>query len=133
MAHIASQPLRRWRNSALHREVDADRARWVTRVVLGAVVAALPFAAYLLQTMSYVQTRYALESVRVREEHLVESERRYRIEKATLEALPKVEERAGRELGLARPRPSQVVVVTSGELALARRSPPGPRPLPPAR
>jgi cell division protein FtsL len=131
MATFASEPLRRWRNSALHREVDTDRARWVTRVVLGALVAALPFAAYLLQTMSYVQTRYALENVRVREEHLVESERRYRIEKATLEALPSVEARAGRELGLARPSPSQVVVVTSGELA--RRSPPGPRPPRPAR
>jgi cell division protein FtsL len=131
MAKIASEPIRRWRNSSLHREVDTDRARWVTRVVLGAVVAALPFAAYLLQTMSYIQTRYALENVRVREEHLVESERRYRIEKASLEALPKVEERADRELGLARPTPSQVIVVTSGELA--RPSPPGPRPLRPAR
>jgi len=80
MAHIASEPLRRWRNSQLHREVDADRARWVSRVVLAAIIAALPFAAYLLQTMSYVQTRYAIEGLRVREEHLVESERRYRIE-----------------------------------------------------
>jgi cell division protein FtsL len=131
MATFASEPLRRWRNSSLHREVDADRARWVSRVVLTAVVAALPFAAYLLQTMSYVQTSYALEGLRVREEHLVESERRYRIEKATLEALPSVEARAGHELGLARPQPSEVVVVTSAELA--RRSPPGPRPPRPAR
>jgi hypothetical protein len=123
MATLASEPVRRWRNSSLHREVDADRARWVSRVVLAAIVAALPFAGYLLQTMSYVQTRYALEGLRVREERLVESERRYRIEKAVLEALPSVEARAGRDLGLARPRPSEVVVVTPAELP--RRSPPG--------
>ena len=131
MATPAPEALRRWRNSALHREVDTDRARWVTRVVLGAILAALPFAAYLLQTMAYVETRYALEDLRVREERLVESERRLRIEKAVQEALPTVETRAGRQLGLARPKPSEVVVVTPAELA--RRSPPGPSLPRPAR
>ena len=131
MGPQASEPLRRWRNSALHREVDADRAKWVFRVVIGAILAALPFAAYLLQTMAYVETRYALEKVRAREERLVESERRLRIEKAVQEALPAVESRAGRQLQLSRPRPSEIVVVAPAELA--RRSPPGP-PLPrPAR
>jgi cell division protein FtsL len=131
MARQASEPLRRWRNSALHREVDTDRAKWVFRVVIGAILAALPFAAYLLQTMAYVETQYALEKVRAREERLVESERRLRIEKAVQEALPAVESRAGRQLGLSRPRPSEVVVVAPAEVA--RRSPPGP-PLPrPAR
>ena len=122
MATQASEPVRRWRNSPLHREVDTDRARWVLRAALLAVVAASPFAFYLLQTMSYVETRYALEGLRRREEHLVEAERRFRIEKATLEALPSVEARADLELGLSHPRPSNVVVVTPAELA--RRSPP---------
>jgi cell division protein FtsL len=131
MSLSASEPLRRWRNSALHREVDTDRARWVSRVVLAAIVAALPFAAYLLQTMEYVETRYALEGLRVREERLLESERRLRIEKAVQEALPTVESRADRALGLSRPRPSEIVVVTPAELA--QRSPPGPALPRPAR
>ena len=131
MATHASEPLRRWRNSALHREVDSDRARWVFRVVIGAIFAALPFAAYLLQTMAYVETQYALAKVRAREERLVESERRLRIEKAVQEALPSVESRAGRQLGLSRPRPSEIVVVAPAELA--RRSPPGPALPRPAR
>lgn len=131
MAPLAADQVRRWRNSALHREVDSDRAQWVARVVVGVVLAALPFAAYLLQTMSYVETQYAIEKLRSREERLVEAERRLRIEKAVLEALPSVEARAGRELGLARPKTSEIVVVTPAELA--RRSPPGPAATPPTR
>lgn len=131
MAHVASETARGWRNSPLQREVDGDRARWVGRVVLGVILAAAPIAAYLLQTMAYVETRYALEELRVREEHLLEAERRFRIEKAVHEALPTVETRASRDLGLTRPRPAETVVVAPSELP--RRSPPGSASVPPAR
>lgn len=123
MSPPGAEPARRWRNSAVHREVDSRHARWIWKVVLGAAIALTPVAVYLLQTMSYVQTSYALEELRGREQKLVEAERRLRIEKALLESLPAVEARAGRELGLEHPAASHVVVVAPGDMG--RPAPPG--------
>jgi hypothetical protein len=126
----ASPP--RWRNSTVHREVDHSHARWVFKVVLGVAIALSPLAVYLLQTMSYVETSYALEDVRGRDAHLLESERRLIIEKAMLESLPEVEKRAAGRLGLERPPASHVIVVPRG--GLERPAPSrGPAPRPPAR
>jgi hypothetical protein len=116
MSSIATEPARRWRNSPLHREVDNRHARWVWKVALGVAIALMPFAVYLLQTMTYVQTSYAIEELRVRESGLLEAERKLRIERAMLESLPAVEERAGRELGLEHAPASRVVVVSPGEI-----------------
>lgn len=117
MARFATDSVRRWRNSPLHREVDSRSARWVWKVVLGLALALAPFAVYLIQNMSFVETSYALEDLRTQETRLQEAERRYRIEKAVQEALPAVEARAGRELGLGRPPVGHVVVVAPGDLA----------------
>jgi len=116
MGPVASEQVRRWRNQSLHREVDRRNSRWVWKLALGIAIAVMPFAVYLLQTMRYVQTSYAIEDLRASEARLSENERRLRIEKATLEALPAVEARAGRDLGLEHAPPSRVVVVSPGDL-----------------
>jgi hypothetical protein len=116
MNRPASASDRGWRNSAVHREVDNRHARWVIRLVLGAAIALAPSAVYLLRTMSYVETSYAIEALRVREARLIDAERRWTIEKAVMESLPAVEERAGAELGLEHPNAARVVVVSQQEL-----------------
>jgi cell division protein FtsL len=120
MGPQATEQVRRWRNHSIHREVDKRHARWVWTVALGLAVAVIPFVIYLLQTMSYVQASYAIESLRASEARLAAGERRLRIEKAALESLPAVEARATRDLELEHPTPSRVVVVAPGELPAAR-------------
>ena len=130
MARSSFDPVRRWRNVPVQREVDSHRARWVWKVVLGAAIAVAPFAVYLLQIMSYVEIEYAVEDLRGQEARLSEQELRLSIRKAGLEALPAVEVRAGKELGLARPAAGHVVVVAPGDLArtssLRAAAPPSP-------
>ena len=107
---------RGWRNSAVYREVDNRHARWVFKVVLGVAIALAPLAVYLLQTMSYVETSYAIESLRASEARLTDAERRLTIEKAVMESLPAVEKRAGAELKLEHPAAARVIVVSPTEL-----------------
>ena len=121
MNTFATEPARRWRNNPVHREVDNRHARWVWKVALGVAIALTPFAVYLLQTMHYVQTSYAIEDLRIRESRLFEAERKLRIERAMLESLPAVEERAGRDLGLEHAQATRVVVVSPGETQPAHR------------
>jgi hypothetical protein len=116
MNSFATEPARRWRNNAVHREVDHRHARWVWKVVLGVAIAVTPFAVYLLQTMTFVQTSYAIEDLRVQESRLFEAERKLRVERAMLESLPAVEDRAASVLGLEHAPASRVIVVTPGEL-----------------
>ena len=125
MSPSAPNPARRWRNSAVHREVDNRHARWVWKIALGAAVALLPSGVYLLQTMNYVQTSYAIENLRVQEAKLSEAERKLQIERASRESLPVVERRAAHDLGLEHAPASRVIVVAPGELAQASTAPPG--------
>ena len=111
-----------WRNSAVHREVDNRHALWVFKVVVGVAIALVPLAVYLLQTMSYVETSYAIEDLRGAEARLIDAERRLTIEKAVMESLPAVEERAGVELGLEHPKAPRVIVVSASELNRPARS-----------
>ena len=112
----ASASDRGWRNSAVHREPNTRHSLWVFRVVLVVAIALVPLAVYLLQTMSYVETSYAIENLRGLEARLTDAERRLTIEKAVKESLPAVELRAGIELGLEHPKSSRVVVVSAAEL-----------------
>ncbi len=107
-----SQP-RRWHNVTVVRESDPRRMRWVLILFAGVLAAAIPVTAYLVQQMQYVETRYGIEELRGKLQQLDEQERRLRIERASLETLPKVEDRATQELGLVHPTPRQVVVVRS--------------------
>ena len=122
MHRPASASDRGWRNNAVHREVDNRYARWVIRLVLGASIALAPLAVYLLRTMSYVETIYAIEALRVREAQLIDAERRLTIEKAVMESLPAVEQRASTELGLEHPNAARVVVISQEELGRPARS-----------
>jgi hypothetical protein len=125
MARIAIDPIRRWRNAPVQREVDSRRVLAVWKVVLGVAVAVAPFAVYLLQFMSYVQTEYAIGALRSQQARLLEQERRLSIHKAALESLPVVERRAATELGLEHPPASHVLVVSSSDLPGARSDRPG--------
>jgi hypothetical protein len=107
---------RGWRNSTVHREVDNRHALWVFKVVLGVAIALVPLAAYLLQTMSYVETSYAMEDLRGAEARLIDAERRLTIQKAVMESLPAVEERTRVDLKLVHPTASHVIVVSQSEL-----------------
>jgi hypothetical protein len=128
MNRTAPAPDRGWRNSTLHREADNRYARWVLRLVVGVAIALAPLAVYLLRTMSYVETSYAIEDLRGREARLIEAERRLTIEKAVMESLPAVEQRAGVELGLEHPKAARVIVVSQEELGR-----PAPSETPPQR
>ena len=130
MSHPASSPDRGWRNSAVHRDPDTRHSLWTFKVVLVVAIALVPLAAYLLQTMSYVETSYAIERLRGVEARLTDAERRLTIEKAVMESLPAVEQRAGAELGLEHPTASRVVVVSAAELG--RPAPSAARPPRPA-
>jgi hypothetical protein len=123
---------RGWRNSALHREVDNRHARWVIKVVLGVAIALSPLAVYLLQTMSYVETSYAIEDLRGHETRLINAERRLNIDRAVIESLPVVEKRAAEELGLEHPEVGHVIVVAPGQL-VASKPPETARHRPPSR
>jgi len=114
----ASASDRGWRNNAVHRDPDNRRSLWVFKVVLGVAIALVPLAVYLLQTMSYVKTSYAIEDLRGLEARLTDAERRLTIEKAVKESLPAVEQRAGVELGLERPAAARVIVVSAAELSV---------------
>lgn len=110
MAVPAQAPDRRWRNQSVVRELDRTRARWIWTLLAGVAIAAAPLAVYLVQMMRYVETRYAIEDLRSRQERLLDTERRLQIERAELESLPEVERKAVRDLGLVRPGPGNAVV-----------------------
>lgn len=117
-ARRGTVPGRRWKNVDLVRERDDRRVRRLWSWLLGVVAAFAPTAWYLLQQMEYVQVAYRIEELRDQQERLSETERRLTVERATLEALSRVESRAARELGLVHPAPEQVVVV--GDRSLER-------------
>ena len=122
MSRPAMASDRGWRNNAVHREVDNRHARWVIKVILAVAVALSPLAVYLLQTMSYVETSYAIEDLRGHETRLTDAERRLSTERAVIESLPVVEERAGGELGLEHPKAGHVIVVAPGEFGGSKPS-----------
>ena len=117
---------RRWHNVTVVRERDTRRSRWVLWVLLGALAAAAPVAAYLIQQMQYVEARHRIEEQRSRLQRLEEAERRLRIERATLETPPRVETRAKDELGLIHPKSDQVEVVRSSAPVRGNASPRSP-------
>lgn len=109
MGLVIVTPPRRWKNVGVVGQRDEHRVRRLWTWLLGAVVALVPATAYLVQQMEHVRTQYAIESARARLEALAEKERRLRIERSSLESLPRVEQLALRDLGLE--RPAGVVVV----------------------
>ncbi len=122
----AAAPERRWKNVPLSRERDPRRSRWLLTLFLGAVASLVPLAVYVVHQMECVRVRYKIEEMRGKRDRLEETERRLRIERATIQSLPSVEARAGSELGLVHPGPGQVVVAKTaspGRGAAASRAP----------
>jgi len=110
---------RRWVNRAVAREVDRDRARWLWGAFVAMLLAAAPFAAYLLEQNECLRLSYDASALRQRRDELMEQERRLRVQRAARESFPDIESWAVRHRGLIHPSSEQVLVV--------RRSPPGPR------
>ena len=131
--HGTTATERRWRNLPVVREPDSRRTRWLFLLALGIAFATSPFVFYVLKQIDTVRVRYEIEELRAQHGKLVEAERRLRMERATLEALPRVEERAIRELGLVDASPDQVLVLPSlrqGRGAGGVRAPDAARPAP---
>lgn len=111
MSAPATTSARRWRNIPVVRELDRTRARWIWTLLIAVIVAVTPFTVYVVQIMRYIETGYAFEELRGRQERLLEEERRLRIDRAELAALPVVERSATTRLGLVRPSPDRVIVL----------------------
>lgn len=114
--HGARAMARGWRNLSLVREHDHERTKRLLALLLCVLVALTPLAFYLIQQIEYVHVRYRIEELRAQHDRLTEAERRLRMERAALEALPRVEGLA-REAGLVHPTPDRVVVVRRGKPA----------------
>jgi len=87
------------RNRRVHREQLPIRGKEIAGLLALAALVALPVVFGLLQDNEVVRTQFAIESLRREKLVLQERYRRLRIEKATLEALGRVESEA-RKLGL---------------------------------
>lgn len=111
MASPAVGTPRRWRNSPVVRQPDRRRARRALSVFAWIAIACSPLGLYLLQIMRHVETDYAIERVRERQEALTEAERRLSIERAELASLPEIEELARARLGLVRSDPLHTIVL----------------------
>jgi cell division protein FtsL len=108
-------PTRRWSNRAIAREVDVHRTRRIWAAFAGIVLAAMPFAVYLLIQNECVKLTYEFNDLRASHDLLIERQRRLEVRRATLSTLDRVEEWALAENGMARPDPNRVVVVRRGE------------------
>lgn len=113
MARSTAARDRRWQNAELVRERDDSQLRSLWRFLAGALAAASPLVVYLVLQMDFVQTRYRIEALRERQEALVDAEQRLRIERATLQTLPQVEEAARRDPDLTPLPPQGRIVVES--------------------
>lgn len=131
MRTMDTQTERRWKNRRLEREPDARRAWGQWLLLLGIVAALAPLALYVVQRMHYLQVRYEIDDVRQEQQRFVEAERKFRLQRASLECLTRVESRARRQ-GLVDPSPEDVFVVlrpgTPGDGSLLARAPDDPDP-----
>jgi hypothetical protein len=110
MSIPAANGQQRWRNRRLERETDSRRARSLWILLLGIVAALMPLALYLVQQMNYIRVSYEIERVREEHQRFAEAERKFRLQRSSLECLERVESRA-RGLGLVQPDPDDVIVV----------------------
>jgi len=108
---------RRWANRAVAHEVDRERVRWLWAMFFGMMLAAAPFAAYLLEQNECLGRSYEASSLRAEHERLLESERRLRMRRAALESLESIERWALTRRHLVHPSPEQVVIIRRGPSA----------------
>jgi hypothetical protein len=113
MRRAASAPVPAWKTPPVVRETDERRTRSTLALAARLTLVLLPFLAYMVLQIHYLKLRYSIDMVRVQHARLVEAERRLRTERAALAALPHVEARAQGDLGLVRPSPEEILVLSS--------------------
>ena len=111
MQERTAPPYRRWANQAIAREVDRDRARWVWGLFAALLLAAAPFAAYMIEQNECLRLSYKASALKQKREDLIEQERRLRMRRAAHESLAGIESWAIERQGLVHPSPEQVIVV----------------------
>lgn len=106
---------RRWKNSHLVRERDAQRARglWLTLALVAAAVA--PAGLYLYEQNTCLQLSYEIDSIEEQRSKLDEAERRLQVEQAGIASMRSIERWAARKR-LERPDAEEVFVVPYQEL-----------------
>ena len=111
MQGVVAPSHRRWTNRSVAREVDRERARRLWSLILSLLLAAAPIAAYLLEQNECLRLSYETSALRAEQEQLVETERRLRMRRASLESLETIEAWAMTEGRLTHPDPRQVIVI----------------------
>lgn len=114
---------RRWRNRALVRERDVQRARglWAALLMFGAAL--VPAGVYLYEQNTCLQLSYEIESIERQREDLDELERRLEVRQAAVASMHSIERWAARKR-LERPEATEIVIVpfedAGGDTMLAR-------------
>ena len=112
---------RRWANQPVAREVDRDRAQWIWGLFLALLLAAAPFAVYMLYQNEVLRLSYKASALKQERERLIETERRLRMERAAREDLTAIETWAVDSQGLIHPTAEQVIVVHRSPNDIAAR------------
>jgi len=101
---------RRWKNRALIRERDEQRARrlWITLALVAAAL--VPAGFYLYEQNSCLQLSYEIAEIERQREQLAEAERRLEVDRAGVASMQSIERWAARKR-LTRPAPEEIVIV----------------------
>ena len=105
------QNSRRWRNQPLVLERDKRHIRGLWLGFLAFVVAIIPASFYLYQQNECLKLSIKAEELHSEKIQLEEMDRRLKLERARLGALPRIEDWAVAKRGLVRPASGQMVVV----------------------
>ena len=111
MQQPAAPGYRRWANQTVAREVDRDRAQWIWGLFLALLLAAAPFAVYMLEQNECLRLSYKASALAQERERLIEIERRLRMEREAQQRLATIEAWALNRRGLVHPSSEQRVVV----------------------
>ena len=117
-----------WQNRSVLHEIDDRSVRRLWRAVLAMVMAATPWAVYLLQQNERLTVAYEVESLKSEISRLQREERSLTMISARLGSLAPIERWASREHGLVRPDCECVFVVHDAErepTELLAAAPPG--------
>jgi hypothetical protein len=104
-----------WQNHSVLHEIDDRRVRRLWRAVLAMVMAATPWAVYLLQQNERLTVAYEVESLKSEISRLQREERSLNMISARLGSLAPIERWASREHGLVRPDCDCVFMVRDAE------------------
>jgi cell division protein FtsL len=109
-----------WLNHRLVLEPDRGRMRELLLAVSMSGVMLVPLLLYVRQSSEWLRAGYRIEELKNQRERLIETHRRLRLEKASLESLARVEQVAVLQLGLAQPPAGTVVLVDTSRIRRVR-------------